>query len=122
MVNTLVFFFFKIQYHNTSAKFTVDHWNHFDAQSLLESLFLVKYADQTLLITSLVFFPGELPYRCDFEFDTCGMTQSTADNFDWTRRSGPTDTLNTGPPGGYNSQYYLYIETSTPRNNGDRAM
>ena len=36
---------------------------------------------------------------CDFETDTCGWTQSGADDFDWTRHNGNTSSPNTGPDG-----------------------
>ncbi len=36
---------------------------------------------------------------CDFEtaVDPCNWTQSTADDFDWTRNNGGTATVNSGP-------------------------
>ena len=56
-----------------------------------------------------LFFPvlGQL-YSCNFESSdpTCGLIQVNSqtdsrygrDQFDWTLRSGPTPTMNTGPP------------------------
>lgn len=38
-------------------------------------------------------------YNCTFEIDMCGWVQGVTDNFDWQRRSGPTETHNTGPTG-----------------------
>ncbi len=72
-----------------------------------------------------LFISGPLPYTCTFDIDTCGIVQQTSpfDQFDWTRRSGSTDTLNTGPTGGQGgSSFYFYIETSSPRMEGDRAL
>ena len=68
---------------------------------------------------------GPLPYSCNFEFDACGIRQQSSpfDDFDWTRRSGTTDTLDTGPSGGQGgSQFYYYIEASSPRQQGHRAV
>ncbi|XP_019632083.1 PREDICTED: MAM and LDL-receptor class A domain-containing protein 2-like [Branchiostoma belcheri] len=64
---------------------------------------------------------------CNFESDNiCGYQQSQADDFDWTRGSGGTGTTNTGPSTdhtlGTNSGYYMYIETSSPRQPGDKAV
>lgn len=36
---------------------------------------------------------------CTFEDATlCGYQQDTSDNFDWTRKSGTTGSVGTGPP------------------------
>ncbi|XP_035827621.1 MAM and LDL-receptor class A domain-containing protein 1-like [Aplysia californica] len=42
---------------------------------------------------------GKCPRRptCDFEIDTCGYTQLTADVFDWTRFANKTNSVGTGP-------------------------
>ncbi|XP_066299115.1 MAM and LDL-receptor class A domain-containing protein 1-like [Branchiostoma lanceolatum] len=66
------------------------------------------------------------PYGpCDFETDLCQYTQDTADDFDWTRDSGGTPTGRTGPTvdhtSGNSSGYYMYIETTLPRQDGDVA-
>ncbi len=67
--------------------------------------------------------PGEVPYVCTFEQGTCNLIQVTNDNFNWVRQSGVTDTQDTGPSAGQGpSLYYFYIEASSPRILGDRAM
>ncbi|KAK1172074.1 MAM and LDL-receptor class A domain-containing protein 2-like isoform X2 [Acipenser oxyrinchus oxyrinchus] len=69
--------------------------------------------------------PPALPsYNCTFETDMCGWVQGVTDNFDWQRRSGPTETHNTGPTGDHTtgSGNYLYIESSNPRKVGDMAQ
>jgi len=43
------------------------------------------------------------------------------DTFDWTRRSGPTPSTGTGPSGAKSGTSYLFIETSSPRSQGDTA-
>merc|ERR1719414_637713 len=45
------------------------------------------------------------------------------DQFDWTRRSGSTPSSRTGPSNGFGgSGHYMFIETSSPRRQGDKAI
>ncbi|XP_044182256.1 MAM and LDL-receptor class A domain-containing protein 1-like isoform X1 [Acropora millepora] len=63
-----------------------------------------------------------LVFSCDFDTDLCGLTQSSNDNFDWTRNSGSTSSSGTGPNQDVSgSGHYMYIETSSPRVQGDSA-
>ncbi|XP_035699728.1 MAM and LDL-receptor class A domain-containing protein 1-like [Branchiostoma floridae] len=59
---------------------------------------------------------------CDFETDLCQYTQDTTDDFNWRRDSDGTVTGDTGPTGDHTtgSGYYMYIETSSPRQNPRR--
>ncbi|VGO15663.1 hypothetical protein PDESU_04248 [Pontiella desulfatans] len=50
------------------------------------------------------------PYAESFEHGFGKWTQSTDDDFDWTRNSGGTDTAGTGPNGASDGSWYLYIE------------
>ncbi|XP_067655508.1 uncharacterized protein [Haliotis asinina] len=62
--------------------------------------------------------------ECDFEEEgICGWSQDTFDDFEWTRMSGTTPTMSTGPPGDHTtgSGFYLFIESSSPRKAGDAA-
>jgi hypothetical protein len=43
------------------------------------------------------------------------------DEFDWTRQRGRTGSCGTGPSSAANGGYYIYIETSYPRRQGDMA-
>eukprot|EP00795_Rhopilema_esculentum_P012712 gene12712-3431_t len=71
------------------------------------------------------------PDECDFEYSVggniyCQWTQDkTTDNFDWTRANGQTASFGTGPATDHTLQtsqgYYMYIETSSPRRQGDKA-
>lgn len=65
------------------------------------------------------------PKYCDFESGTCGWTNDTSADFQWTRSNGATDSLNTGPQTDHTTLgqlgYYMYIETSSPRRTGDKA-
>lgn len=61
------------------------------------------------------------PYSQGFETGIGGWTQDAGDNFDWTRDSGGTPSAGTGPNTGNGSTWYMYIETSSPRSNGDIA-
>ncbi|KAJ7393856.1 hypothetical protein OS493_003523 [Desmophyllum pertusum] len=63
------------------------------------------------------------PSACTFDSGLCPlMTQSKSDNFDWTIRSGSTPSSSTGPSSGHGGKgSYIFIETSSPRNSGDKA-
>ncbi|XP_022097777.1 MAM and LDL-receptor class A domain-containing protein 2-like [Acanthaster planci] len=65
------------------------------------------------------------PYDCNFEQGLCSYTQSQDDDFDWTRSQGSTSSVDTGPSSDHTTDtaqgWYLYIETSSPRVQNDRA-
>ena len=51
---------------------------------------------------------------CNFDAGLCDWVQDQSDDFDWTRKTGPTPSSGTGPSSGDGgSGYYLYIETSS---------
>ena len=53
----------------------------------------------------------------------CGMEQDKhADEFYWTRHSGPTTSFQTGPDKAKDGDFYIYTEASNPRKLGDTAM
>jgi len=62
---------------------------------------------------------------CGFESASkpyCGTWEDkTGDKFDWTRKSGSTPSYGTGPSSAEEGSQYLFIETSSPRQNGDKA-
>uniref|UniRef100_A0A3Q2QCN2 MAM domain containing glycosylphosphatidylinositol anchor 2 n=1 Tax=Fundulus heteroclitus TaxID=8078 RepID=A0A3Q2QCN2_FUNHE len=68
-------------------------------------------------------------FHCGFEEEAlCSFSQDKSDEFDWTRHSGTTEgitsTPNTGPSSdhtGSNQGFYMFIETSSPRLEGDKA-
>ncbi|XP_068745607.1 MAM and LDL-receptor class A domain-containing protein 1-like isoform X1 [Montipora capricornis] len=70
--------------------------------------------------------PPQLPkvFKCSFDNSTCGLKQSRNDTFDWTRHRGPTPSSFTGPSSDHSSGngYYMYIEASSPRRQGDYAV
>ncbi|XP_033121015.1 MAM and LDL-receptor class A domain-containing protein 1-like [Anneissia japonica] len=58
--------------------------------------------------------------QCDFEDQSiCSFVQDSSDDFEWTRASGTTPSIATGPSfdhtHGNQTGYYMYIETSSPR-------
>nr|XP_046178232.1 IgGFc-binding protein-like isoform X5 [Oncorhynchus gorbuscha] len=62
-------------------------------------------------------------FDCTFDEDLCSFTQLMTDSFDWTRHSGSTPTVMTGPSADHTKGedgYYLYIEASNV-SNGDTA-
>ncbi|XP_067894990.1 MAM domain-containing glycosylphosphatidylinositol anchor protein 2 isoform X3 [Heterodontus francisci] len=84
---------------------------------------VIKYTDAPMTNPHL----GE--FNCAFENEKiCGFTQDRLDNFDWTRQSAstrnPKYTPNTGPSAdrsGSKQGFYMYIETSRPRTEGEKA-
>uniref|UniRef100_A0A673WFD5 MAM domain containing glycosylphosphatidylinositol anchor 2 n=1 Tax=Salmo trutta TaxID=8032 RepID=A0A673WFD5_SALTR len=72
---------------------------------------------------------GSVSFHCSFEEEPiCMFTQDKNDDFDWTRHSAATRdtkyTPNTGPSGdrsGSKQGFYMYIETSRPRKEGEVA-
>ncbi|XP_030070746.1 MAM domain-containing glycosylphosphatidylinositol anchor protein 2 [Microcaecilia unicolor] len=68
-------------------------------------------------------------FHCGFEDgNICLFTQDDTDNFDWTKQSATTRdtkyTPNTGPStdrSGSKHGFYMYIETSRPRLDGEKA-
>ena len=63
---------------------------------------------------------------CDFEAPSlCGWLQSVRhDTFNWTRVRGGTPSYDTGPIGDHTTGYgyYVYLESSSPRRQGDTAI
>uniref|UniRef100_A0A3B3UMW4 MAM domain-containing glycosylphosphatidylinositol anchor protein 2-like n=1 Tax=Poecilia latipinna TaxID=48699 RepID=A0A3B3UMW4_9TELE len=68
-------------------------------------------------------------FHCSFEEEAlCSFSQDKSDEFDWIRQSGTkegtTYTPNTGPSSdhtGSSQGFYMFIETSRPRLEGDKA-
>ncbi|XP_019632080.1 PREDICTED: MAM and LDL-receptor class A domain-containing protein 1-like [Branchiostoma belcheri] len=67
------------------------------------------------------------PARCDFETDKCPRywIEEASDDFDWTLRAGSTASSGTGPSVDHTNRdptgHYIYIESSAPRQPGDKA-
>ncbi|XP_061879772.1 MAM and LDL-receptor class A domain-containing protein 1 isoform X1 [Entelurus aequoreus] len=86
---------------------------------------VVAVDDISFLNCENFFQPPALPaFRCTFEDSLCDWLQGADDDLDWTIRSGPTDTPNTGPAGDHTTGTgnYLYIESSHPSAKGDVAQ
>ncbi|KFO26993.1 MAM domain-containing glycosylphosphatidylinositol anchor protein 1 [Fukomys damarensis] len=86
-------------------------------------------ASRVIHYTEPINSPNLSDNTCHFEDDKiCGYTQDPTDNFDWTRQNAltqnPKRSPNTGPPmdiSGTPEGHYMFIETSRPRELGDRA-
>lgn len=53
-----------------------------------------------------------IPYSESFESSFGSWGQSASDDFDWTRISGPTPSLSTGPSGAQDGSYYIFTEST----------
>ncbi|XP_078370268.1 uncharacterized protein LOC144653914 isoform X2 [Oculina patagonica] len=87
---------------------------------------IVDYFETDFAIDDVSITSGSCPAGafCNFDRELCnGLRQSSADVFDWKRRTGSTPSPNTGPDYDHTSGsgYYMYIETSSPRAAGDNA-
>ncbi|CAK8676682.1 unnamed protein product [Clavelina lepadiformis] len=63
-------------------------------------------------------------FQCDFDQGSlCGFIQDSDDDFDWIPNSGATSSADTGPIADNtlenSSGFYLYLESSDPRQTGD---
>lgn len=60
---------------------------------------------------------------CGFEKDKCGIwSDATDDDFDWDSRSGATPSSGTGPSSAAEGAKYMYVESSSPRKKGEKAV
>ncbi|CAM1359738.1 exported hypothetical protein [Tenacibaculum sediminilitoris] len=65
---------------------------------------------------------SSFPYTQSFENTIGNWVQSTSDDFNWTTRSGATQSENTGPAYADNGSYYLYMESSSPNYSNKSAI
>lgn len=100
--------------------------------SEMTELSVRAFSDALSAHSSSLCFSAELSigkFHCGFEEDTiCMFTQDKTEEFDWTRHSAASRdtkyTPNTGPSSdrtGSKQGFYMYIETSRPRLEGDKA-
>lgn len=76
-------------------------------------------------IYTLVIVPicqSNYPYRESWETGFGIWSQSTTDDFDWTRRTGSTPSSNTGPTSAIDGNYYIYTEASYPNYGSKTAI
>lgn len=65
---------------------------------------------------------SRFPYSEGWETGLGIWSQSTTDDFDWTRQTGSTSSLNTGPTSANEGNYYLYTESSNPNFGNKEAI
>ncbi|XP_078364332.1 uncharacterized protein LOC144648698 isoform X1 [Oculina patagonica] len=86
-----------------------------------------SYRSRAIAIDNVTVSKGDCPVPiafCDFDEGLCeGWRLSGSGVFNWTRHRGPTRSPSTGPFGDHTSGsgYYMYIDTSSPRVDGDNA-
>ncbi|XP_074632042.1 MAM and LDL-receptor class A domain-containing protein 1-like isoform X2 [Acropora palmata] len=77
-----------------------------------------------IAIDDVSLMDGACAVSCNFDYGLCsGWSQSNADVFNWSRGTGNTPSTDTGPSSEQSSElgYYMYIEASSPRREGDNA-
>ncbi|XP_028396383.1 MAM and LDL-receptor class A domain-containing protein 1-like [Dendronephthya gigantea] len=81
-----------------------------------------------IAIDAISFTPGSCSssansVKCNFDQNSlCSLTNSQNDDFDWTIGRGSTPCYQTGPSQDvFGLGYYAFIETSSPRSQGDKA-
>ncbi|KAM6942984.1 MAM domain-containing glycosylphosphatidylinositol anchor protein 1 [Xenentodon cancila] len=87
------------------------------------------YVSRIIQYTEPYTYPRASDHVCGFEDERiCGFSQDRSDVFDWTRQNNltnnPKRSANTGPEtdrSGTKEGYYMYIEASRPRAQGDKA-
>lgn len=62
------------------------------------------------------------PYSEGWETGLGIWSQSTADDFNWTRKTGSTSSINTGPTSAIEGNYYLYTEASGANHPSKKAI
>ncbi|XP_057707315.1 MAM domain-containing glycosylphosphatidylinositol anchor protein 1 isoform X2 [Corythoichthys intestinalis] len=88
-----------------------------------------EIATRTIQYSEPYTYPRPSDHVCGFEDERiCGFSQDRSDVFDWTRQNhltqNPKRSANTGPEtdrSGTKEGYYMYIEASKPRVQGDKA-
>ncbi|CAC5374937.1 unnamed protein product [Mytilus coruscus] len=79
---------------------------------------VAAYNKQYICVTYDLETPTD-KFSCGFETDTpCVFKDSKQDDFDWTRHSGNTSSVDTAADG----FYYIYTEVSGPREYGKKAI
>ena len=62
------------------------------------------------------------PYSEGFENTLGAWSQDSANEFDWTLRTGGTPSNNTGPSGAFEGSHYVYVEASSPNFGGKTTI
>ncbi|XP_022786238.1 uncharacterized protein LOC111326491 isoform X2 [Stylophora pistillata] len=87
------------------------------------NLWLTLLALTNVLISCALLTGAE--HSCNFDYGLCSDWAEVyyQDDFDWTNRHGSTPSYDTGPSSGHGGfGRYMYIETSSPRKFGDKAI
>jgi hypothetical protein len=101
-----------------------------DEENWRRKVALTTHLSDAIIVTTPP--PPPPPMACTPGTCDCGFESSSGgckkwknvggDDFDWTRKSGGTPSSSTGPSRAKGGAWYMYIETSSPRANGDKAI
>jgi len=118
------------KWHGAALDVSMDGVTKIGMQATAKGYFNGDIAiDNVQLFTgSCTLIPTSDLWVCNFEtaegdLTWCRMEQDLTDtsNFDWEANTGQTPSKLTGPSNAYNGNYYIFIETSAPRRDGDFA-
>lgn len=109
-----------------SVKLICLEWSICSLQVVFEGVIGSSYFSD-IAIDDVSIVPGACatPGSCNFEQGLCGYSNVQGDEFDWTRSQGLSPSFYTGPNVDHTtnsgSGYYVFIESSNPQKQGDRA-
>lgn len=97
-------------------------WNNEMGYGLIDAHAAVLLAQSISCAGACSTTISAFPYTESFETDFGGWEQVATDDFDWTRNSGGTSSVNTGPTAAADGSFYAYTESSYPNYPGKVAI
>lgn len=89
-------------------------WNGTTATSYTSDMTVDNIRVQDVSVSACSGEVSSFPYSESFESGTGAWAQESGDDFDWSRDSGGTPSVNTGPTTGSDGSWYMYVESSSP--------
>ncbi|EDV27497.1 uncharacterized protein TRIADDRAFT_53242 [Trichoplax adhaerens] len=92
--------------------------------NFIDFKFIADLRYQMNLIPLYVTLFNLLALNCTFDYGVCDWITNHFNYTDWVRNQGSTSSYDTGPTGDHTSGsgFYMYTETSSPREPGDRYL